>query len=350
MAENALPDGQVAPTEPAAGPSANETDELAKDLPGLPLKLKRGRVDERGFDIRTWRHGDLLIPWSSVRGFRSFWHGSLAVEAQRPDESEVRRVSLSATRAQRGLIRAAWLEYVLRLIERDGELAGSYSLFRPTGQSLGAIGAGVVTAAFGLLMLLLPIEATFATTILVRLVGLAYLVAGVCGVVAGAVVRSRAYAVRLHWYRWRLTREGLTFWPYAEETRLEPGPEDRIAPYAARLGRFTVPLENLTFREHAAALLLAMGERAGARTRPLTWLQPSVLIVPTLVLWSMMIVTGAANWVLVRLYADPADPLFPMGACLAAVTVGAIAAHLVSRGRLRRALADGRAMLERLGW
>ena len=332
---------------------ASAPDELAKGLPGLPVELKRGRVDERGFDIRARRHGDLLIPWSCVRGFRSFWHGSFAVLVQRPDECEVHLVPCPATRAERRLVRSAWREYVLRRVERDGELAGSYSLFRPAGQYGGAIAVGVITVAFGVLVLSVnaPTWSRALERILLRLMGATCVFAGVLGVVAGVVMRSRVYAAQLHWYRWKLTKEGLTFWPYAQETRLEPGLEDWIAPHAARLGRFTVPVEHLTFRKYAAAVLLAMGERSGARTRPLTWLQPSVLVVPMLVLWCVMIPFSGVDMALVnRLYADHLPLELPAGALLAAVAVWAIVAHVVSRGRLRRALALGRAMLERLGW
>ncbi len=329
---------------------ASAPDELAKELPGLPLKLKRGRVDERGFDLRTRRHGELQVPWSCVRGFLSFWHGSFAVQAQHPDESEIHPVPLSATRAQRRLIRTAWREYVLRRVERDGELAGSYSLFRPAGQYNGEIAVGVITVVFGVPALLIhPLPSEFSV-VLVRLAGAAYVFAGVLGIIAGLLMRSRTFVARLHWYRWKLTKDGLTFWPFARETRLELGPEDWIAPHAARLGRFTVPVENLTSREHAAALLLAMGERSGARTRPLTWLQPSVLVVPMLALWWIVILVCAAVVIDPYVFEDHVSPLYLVVAWAAAVVASAIAAHVVSRGRLRRALADGRAMLERLGW
>ncbi len=348
MSDSPAMNEETLPPRPADVASA--PDELAKDLPGLPLELKRGRVDERGFNLRTRRHGELQVPWSSVRGFRSFWHGSFAVLAQHPDESEVHHVPCPATRAERRLVRSAWREYVLRRIERDGELAGSYSLFRPAGQYNGEIAVGVITVVFGVPAVLIhPLPSEFSV-FLPRLVGAAYVFAGLLGIIAGLLMRSRTYVARLHWYRWRLSKEGLTFWPFAQETQLSPGPEDWIAPHAARLGRYTVPVENLTFREHAAALLLAMGARSGARTRPLTWRQPSVLVVPMLAVWWIVILVCAAVVIDPYVFEDHVSPLFLLVAWAAAVTGWAIVAPLVSRRRLRQSLTLGRAMLERLGW
>lgn len=346
--KNGLPDHEAPPVERVDDPSAAQVDELAKGLPGLPLRLERGRVDERGFNLNEGVRREVRVAWEEVTGFRVFWHGQFVIEAQSPDAVEVRLVPLRAARTQRKVFRVAWREYVLRRIERDGALRGSYFLLRPGMQSFGALLLGSVTVLPGIPLFLsgVPGPAPELVDTAFRVLGGMYVVVGLLALVAGFILHRGAYRTRLHWYRWELKAKGLTFWPLAEETELVPSAGDSISRDAARVGEVRIPLEHLTYREPLGQMLVAMGERAAADIRALRWSRPTVLIAPAVALW----VIGPAAAIVGVGYDETAPFLCAVATIPLTTALAAVWFRAFSRSRLKRDLADGRAMLERLGW
>ncbi|MHC4202400.1 MAG: hypothetical protein ACYSU0_20600 [Planctomycetota bacterium] len=351
MSDSPATNEEALPPRPADAASA--PDELAKDLPGLPIELRDCYVAEQGFYPKP--RGDFAearVPWHEVTGFRPMGFGSTAIEAQSPDACEARLVPLSATKEQLRILRAAWREYILRRIERDGALKGTYYLLRPKLQ---------YTAAFALSLLLVAsalgsLAAAWALSqqgsglpglrLAAWFLGSLYLLVGVLALAASVRLKRIIYVAQLHWYRWEIRKTGLVHWPHAEETELVPSAGDALAPGEAGIGGSLVPLRYLTHRDAVAPLLLAMGEQAGADIRPDFGSRWPVLIF--LGTGACMLVSVAAA--LVWTGGETALTMLAMAAALTVAVAVAFAAGVVSRPRRRGLLADGRAMLERLGW
>jgi len=351
--EDGPPNHEQAPAERMDDPTATETDELAKDLPGLPLELEHYCVAEQGFYQKP--RGDLIethVPWHEVTGFRPVEFGSTAIEAQSPNACEVRLVPLSATKKQLQILRAAWCEYVLRRIERDGVLKGAYYLLRPKLQCTAALAMSLLLVAFGLGSLavarFLSQESSGLPELRLAawLLGGLYLYVAVLALAASVRLRRRVYVAQLHWYRWELRKTGLVHWPYAEETELVPSAGDTLAPGEAGIGGSLVPLRYLTHRDAVAPLLLAMGERAGADIRPDLGSRWPVLIFLGTAACALVFVAAALAW----MGGETAVTLSSMAASLMVAVAAWFIAGARSRPRHRKLLADGRAMLERLGW
>jgi hypothetical protein len=327
--------------------SPTMADELARDLPGLPLETKHLRADELGVLVKKgiFRR-EQLVPWSEIVGHR--WRPfGLTFERQGYDECEVHLVRAWASRATRRVIDAAWREYVLRKIERDNALCGTHTPARVGAGGSLAIILGTPFAVILVFRLLYAVPDGFlAEAILACSV---FLVISASLLLAGFRERGLMRETLMNWYRWELSREGIAHWSGVERTLLAPSPGDAIGSGWARVGGVVVPLGHLTFSRMASPIVLAMLERNRARRPLLGWLGLREAMLFFMPWFGAIILTGIA-FEIVHYYSywwppDWIGVLFTVAfwAMLAMVWVE-------SKLRSRHSIAAGRAMLERLGW
>lgn len=347
-------DSETTDADHAASPeAADERDnELAKDLPGLPLQLRGWcRVTEQGFDMvpRSWRR-EAHVPWRNVTDIRTrgLEEGLVALETRRPDECETTLVRIPADDRETATLRSAWREYVLRRIERDGVLRGDYSVERGSWR-LDVLALAAVSLPCGFLAVVIA-AATLAggvASVGEAVTGALNVALWLCLGLTPAVIvwlsRRCEHEARLHWYRWELGRDALVHWPFDGERRLSLGPGDTVTRSEAWTCGSLVPLRYLTHRGVVAPILLAAGERRGARVRPSPWPQWLALAVVASVI-SAAVYSAAAFWFTRE--AGLGLAAFGLSMVGAAMAIG----HVTSLREYRKMLAEGRKMLDRLGW
>ena len=349
---------------PDDGPGADqqvhehEVNELAKGLPGLPLEAGTVRVDEAGVhQPAAGKAPEVRIAWADVVrvGFVAK-HKRLNVWGPHPEGGRPRpTVHIHATQDLLQKVEAAWHEYLLRRIERDGSLRGSVVMIRPVMEYVTAFWFGLLLMAFGGYMAYKswgyaashPGESEMVWGL--RLVLWLFFGAGSLALVAGVSSLLRARTIKRCWSRWNFSRSGLAFREGIDERTLSPSPGDLLTPTKAVIEGRRVPLQDMTHRAVVAPLLLAMGERAEAECRAVDWLRPSALVTPAIVVGLIFLCWYA----LVRL-GDPEGAarvlsLLPVLFALAGCAL-AYALYRGSKLALRKYLSSGRAMLERLGW
>lgn len=314
--------------------SQQSPDELAKDLPGLPVQLGRVRVDEEGFHRPAgWIRRELHVPWERVTALeREF--GAVRVEGFQPNgQAAVLRAPGKRSEAQ--AVGDAWREYVLRVIEREGALRGTITrhrdMFRPRFWVWGAALAGLTVIFVAATPSLLSVDDPAWLWWMPPL-----LVIGAVPLAAVAAMRGtrREIGLLCSWSHWELTREGLVFWPNGVRRALSPRAGDVITPAAAVLGGERVRLDCLSGRPVVALILSGLGERAGATVRhgsPVTWI-------------AWLVACGALLAVFAA--AGEVDGVIVVAVALVAVSI----ARYAARREFPLFLEGGRAMLKRLGW
>lgn len=323
------------------------------DLPGLSVETGDVRVGDSGFE----RAGE-LIPWGEVTCVTA--SGSrVTVEGRRKSDGPARvLLTFRAGREDARRIEAAWRERVLRSLERGEPLDGTVrvsaawvpwlffvlALFMAASVIAGGWVVNMASAdlveddPFGRADL--PPLASIGRA--VRLAALIQLVIAAAGSAAFLVFAVRFRRLLREWRKWRLTADGLIYWPSGERKLLRPLAGDVFTPDSARMNERRVPLRWLSASPVVTPLLLAWGRRAqGSIYRDSlaeTCLPPAMaagLLVLALVTRSFM--PGDLYWA----WASAAAGL------LAAVW---IVLFMTSGRKLRRLLEEGARTLERLGW
>jgi len=345
------------PTTLDPEPPKPEADELAKGLPGLPVETKRLRADERGVLVRPgflkrWRgRSEELIPWSEIVGYRSA-PSELLLERQRSDECEVHLVRAWAGRSTRRAIAAAWREYVLRKIELDGCLRGTHFMIRPKLQYLTLLILGSLFLAQSIWMIALPVIGTVVPAEMQKflpIAGTGLLLLALAMILCGLREKRLTNEALLHWYHWEITREGIVHWPFTERTLLAATKEDSIMSGWGRISGATVPFAKFTCRRVAERLVLARLDKAGAQRPFLGWLAASEAALTFVLFYCAAIPVALAETTVLMLVQGVSEPQ-PVVAFPVASVLAIMVSRAWSRRRTRRAIAEGRAMLERLGW
>jgi hypothetical protein len=291
------------------------------------------------------------VPWSEIVGHR--WQPfGLALERQGADECEVHLVGAWAGRATRSRTDAAWREYVLRKIERDGRLRGTHFMVRPRLQYLAAVILGGLLLAQAAGMIGLSVfspKGAGEARVSLAVAGVGFLLLATALVTGGLREKRLVNEALLHWYRWEIARDGLVHWPFAERMVLTPSADGSVMSGCGSVGGATVPIGKLTYSRVARALVFAGLDRAGAGRPFLGWLGVSEAALAYLLFWCLLQPMAIAEITVAHLVLGMPEAL-PVVAFPVASVVAIVASRARSRRRTARAVTDGRAMLERLGW
>jgi len=348
--------GQAPTTEAQSNPT--EVDELAKNLPGLPVETKRLRADERGVLVKPgflgkWRgRSETLVPWSEIVGHGGV-RGGWGIQTQGSDECEVHELHVPAGRDARRAIEAAWQEYILRKIERDGVVRGTHVSGANTREGAYMIALGLIL--FGLSInsireLIDPltrgaeVAGIVCMAVVNALVG-ALAVAG--GIRTAKIIRSAL----LCWYRWELSADGLARWSKDGKQVLAPLPSDTCDFMTTKMGGRLVPLGRLTHSPVLRRFTLGVFARRSGRPPKLGAYAVLGAGVVFLALLTLMLATVAQGRLI------PFSDL-PYSSVLQVLVIGvlfifgvlSVVALIGVKRESIKMTAEGRAMLERLGW
>ncbi len=353
-----------------AEPDGPIPDSLAHDLPGLPITLGDLTVDESGFHReargrRPARHA----AWSDVTAVRPGMF-ALVVEGRRQPGAAVRdlfRVWARTRNVRRGV--DAWKEYRLRALERGRVLHGSAATpFMRRLAWLFLLGSLEMVFCAGSMLWIAPrfvdsavVDPALGSRVaesrpearwvpLVTGAALGVIVAVTVSVSASAILWRRAMR---RWSRWEFSRDGLAF--HARGERRVVAPSEQIGSGllpGVRIGKERVMLGEGFLMVAAPVvwpLFLALNERAGRRMR----LGPVVIGVLFAVLAGLTWPVAWYAWrdLLLSEQTHVSPFLAVWGALLAVgCTVAIVALPWWLRRKHARLLAEGRALLERLGW
>jgi hypothetical protein len=248
------------------------------------------------------------------------------------------------------VIDAAWREYVLRNIERDGRLRGTHQSALPRSDQVVAIlyGVALILAA----LILVPAVRTSSigrfNTPPVAIAALFGLLAGATTLLAGIRERRLVRGALLHWYRWSVMADTITYRLGGGQETLALSGAATIGSGCARVGTAAVPTKFLTYSRVMEPLTFAILNRTGAQFSMWDWCGANEAMT-ALILWCGTLV---ATFLAAVAWADPPPPSLWLAATLPAATYvpASAAAYIWSAIRARRIITDGRAMLERLGW
>ena len=353
---------------------------LSKDLPGLPIEFRNVRIDETGFHRAATRfRPEAHFAWEQVTAIRPGLI-SVTVEGSREPEDRIRTLArVWTSRAQIRRAAEAWKEYRLRVLERDGVLKGTSDC------------PGFRWAYWAMLVLSLFFAATAMTTriLFVRAMRrfdqiprvlqhsddptiheiadmarevvaehfeemffgrphpflewgapVMFLAFAVLSLVLAVAMRRRAR----RWKRWEFSSEGFAFWPEGQRQTLGASERVRMALWrfrGLRIGRDGNEL--LVHIPVAWPVFLALNERSGRRPRwSLAWDFTGAALVA--------VVMVAAFFLEIRFEgSEGADLWLKIPRSLALVSVF-FWLPLWMHSKTKRALAEGREMLKRLGW
>lgn len=374
------------------------SDPLTKDLPGLPIEFRNVRIDETGFHRTATRfRSEAHFTWEQVKAVRAGVF-AVVVEGRREPDDRVRALARSwASKAKIKQAGDAWKEYRLRALEQRGTIRGSCDLPAPRYSCRVLVGYGLLFVFIGALSMYLwgmvrdelvptgtgfrgavAVEAaemesvaddddgpppsafrgvpmgsawateseadddglSFSTVLSLKEAVSAFQCIAGLSLVLMALVELR---MMRRWNRWELSREGFAFWPDGKRQTLDF--PQKISMGLWRFRHFRLGRERNTQIQAAAVawpLFLALNERLGGSVRwRLAWDMTGAAIVSA-ALWALVIWETAT-----RGRSGESVIGFLMAAVL---TVVLFAAPVSIRGIHKRALAEGREMLKRLGW
>lgn len=325
-------------------------DELALDLPGLPVAVGNVRADRAGLHYEGRDYSWDRISSLAVRGEK------LVAEGRRLYRPSVLLFEASVVPEDARPIEAAWREYLLRKTERDGALRGTAAparlerkvrlhyvfalillfnafLFSYAGLSqlrmanpferdvVGSLGAFAVPAGI----------ACVSLVILMRAVG----------------TERRGRRLGRDWEHWELRPEGLAVTRGDEKRVLTPSGGDRVFLESdSCVGGERVGLRDLSGQPTLTGLFIAMAERKGVAVRVYDVrelargfaLGLGAGLVPVVVLMAFgNTVAGTAILAAVALI-------------VAALALYYYMSHTRKRRDIPRMLEEGREALRRLGW
>lgn len=320
-------------------------DELARDLPGLPIELGRVRVDEEGFHhaAATFRRS-LNLPWRDVTAIS--WGGELKVEGRRADGLTRKLPRVRVPREAALGIETAWQEYVLRVVDRDGVLRGTAS---PLAAAWIDYGLGLAVVAIpGLCLCIGGVFAAHMSSgsLTLTIASMLLMVFGACMLVIGGLILHEEHSVRRDLTDWELGPEGLKVGPRGAEILLDPSGGIVLGGKMARIGRRAVCLGRMSHLLVLGRIMFALADRGEGVTvsrslayplfGAITWL--SMCSAATVAAW------GTRGW--------PAGSFVSLVFAVSTAIIAVIKVRQRIRlpALMRDAIADGRAMLERLGW
>lgn len=305
-------------------------------------------MDEEGFRRPARRSKpELHILWDIVEDMR--WNGSaIRIHGRRPNGRAGTLLRLRVGQGKWRALNVAWLEYLLRKVEREGVLRGTAPISRLVWVLLA--GFTLEIALVGMLLVGVGLRLGYTVWPVTRPMGIPWvllitsvmpIVLGIlCGVVAIWQFRTRRRFLR-RWSRWELTSEGLVLWPGGERRVLSPSTEDRISSDVAQIGGERVLLHWLSGNPLVRPLVLAMWKRCGATVRAVPSWE-----------WMVLVIIGVLWIVVLAAVAGSDEPGDVIGALVWTLILGGVL-FLTLRWQLknyRDSLSKGREMLERLGW
>ncbi len=311
-----------------------ESESIAKDLPGLPVQIGRRRVDGSGLHRKGgWWRSELNIPWQAGDAMRRGL-GDILVGYRRQGREGTAFLRLGGGRKARAALEAAWKEYLLRTMERDGFLAGTTVLGTP---SVSWSRPSDVAFALASNAFLVWVALSVAKPIVASWLGITVLFLATNSILVVDVFQRRwRAAVRMRWREWQLRRDGflLTGNDCPEKVAIGEAMPDRRSMHPRG------PLGFLTGGLALQSLLPALAERAGIKLEAKTSFP--VLYGTVMVLAGFSAMGGVmSSWAAGAL-----------GGCVMASLAVLLdcADKAVALWRRPRLLSEGRAMLERLGW
>jgi len=318
------------PTTPDPETPKPEADELAKVLPGLPVKIGHWTVNEWGFRrkaglIRRERE----IAWRDVLNVARD-SANLHVHVVGLSGAEYISVTGGIRTAAARTAESAWEEYVIRKMERDGALEGTVILPAEEGLVSRTISALVFLGMGGFLA-----WAGFRAGSSRAIAGI-ICAAAACWAATHVLFLQVAKLNRLRreWNRWTLSAAGLRH-DVETGTRLVAFDEIVSTPEAFP------PLRRMSHNKIAFKIIAAKSEALGLKRLPAPPLAAARLCGFYFLLMALPM-AAVFGWL--------------EGIIFACGITGFMAIMLIvlelvrMRPAMRRALTDGRAMLERLGW